>query len=49
MARPCLLWSRLDRRQEQDVRELLRRVAGLRDEAGPDFQLAVHFVLSNFR
>nr|XP_023507935.1 gamma-tubulin complex component 5-like isoform X3 [Equus caballus] len=49
MARPCLLWSRLDRQQEQDVRELVRRVAGLRDEAGPDFQLALHFVLSNFR
>ncbi|XP_070353232.1 gamma-tubulin complex component 5 isoform X3 [Equus asinus] len=49
MARPCLLWSRLDRQQEQDVRELVRRVAGLRDEADPDFQLALHFVLSNFR
>uniref|UniRef100_A0A9L0IE66 Uncharacterized protein n=1 Tax=Equus asinus TaxID=9793 RepID=A0A9L0IE66_EQUAS len=28
---------------------LVRRVAGLRDEADPDFQLALHFVLSNFR
>ncbi|XP_014636483.1 PREDICTED: gamma-tubulin complex component 5 isoform X1 [Ceratotherium simum simum] len=49
MARPEPLWSRLDRQQERDVRELIRRVAGLRDEADPNFQLALHFAWSNFR
>ncbi|XP_054998732.1 gamma-tubulin complex component 5 [Sorex araneus] len=41
--------SRLDRQLERDVRALLRRVAGLRDEADPNFQLAVNFAWSNFR
>ncbi|OWJ99961.1 TUBGCP5 [Cervus elaphus hippelaphus] len=42
-------WSRLDRRQERDVRELVRLVAGVQDEADPNFQLALHFAWSNFR
>ncbi|XP_048185522.1 gamma-tubulin complex component 5 isoform X2 [Perognathus longimembris pacificus] len=41
--------SRLDRQQERDVRELIRRVAGLQDEADPNFQLALNFAWSNFR
>lgn len=42
-------WSRMDRRQERDVRELVRLVAGVQDEADPNFQLALHFAWSNFR
>ncbi|XP_066094901.1 gamma-tubulin complex component 5 [Saccopteryx bilineata] len=50
MARPGPpSWSRLDRQQERDVRELVRHVAGLRDEADPNFQLCQQFVWSNFR
>lgn len=49
MARAGPSWSRLDRQQERDVRELVRSVAGLRDEADPNFQLSLHFAWSNFR
>ncbi|KAM8780197.1 gamma-tubulin complex component 5 [Rhynchonycteris naso] len=50
MARPGPpSWSRLDREQERDVRELVRHVVGLRDEADPNFQLCLQFVWSNFR
>ena len=49
MARPSPSWSRLDRQQERDVRELVRHVAGLRDEADPNFQLCLNFAWSNFR
>ncbi|KAM9084624.1 gamma-tubulin complex component 5 isoform 1-T1 [Megaptera novaeangliae] len=49
MASPAPSWSRLDRRQERDVRELVRLVAGVHDEADPNFQLALHFAWSNFR
>uniref|UniRef100_A0A2K6G8U6 Gamma-tubulin complex component n=1 Tax=Propithecus coquereli TaxID=379532 RepID=A0A2K6G8U6_PROCO len=49
MARPGASWSRLDREQERDVRELVRRVTGLQDEADPNFQLALNFAWSNFR
>ena len=42
-------WSRMDRRQERDVRELVRLVAGVQDEADPNFQLALQFAWSNFR
>ncbi|XP_028357302.1 gamma-tubulin complex component 5 isoform X2 [Physeter macrocephalus] len=49
MASPVPSWSRLDRRQERDVRELVRLVAGVQDEADPNFQLALHFAWSNFR
>ncbi|XP_055980292.1 gamma-tubulin complex component 5 [Sorex fumeus] len=41
--------GRPDRPLERDVRALLRRVAGLRDEADPNFQLAVNFAWSHFR
>nr|XP_058910993.1 gamma-tubulin complex component 5 isoform X5 [Kogia breviceps] len=49
MASPVPSWSRLDPRQERDVRELVRLVAGVQDEADPNFQLALHFAWSNFR
>ncbi|XP_036714220.1 gamma-tubulin complex component 5 isoform X1 [Balaenoptera musculus] len=49
MASAAPSWSRLDRRQECDVRELVRLVAGVHDEADPNFQLALHFAWSNFR
>ncbi|XP_019787342.1 gamma-tubulin complex component 5 isoform X1 [Tursiops truncatus] len=49
MASPAPSWSRLDRRQERDVRELVRLVTGVQDEADPNFQLALHFAWSNFR
>ncbi|KAB1279046.1 Gamma-tubulin complex component 5 [Camelus dromedarius] len=49
MASPAPSWSRLDPQQERDVRELVRRVAGIQDEADPNFQLALHFAWSNFR
>ncbi|XP_034879790.1 gamma-tubulin complex component 5 isoform X3 [Mirounga leonina] len=49
MSRPTLPWGHLDPQQERDVRELVRHVAGLQDEADPNFQLALHFVWSNFR
>ncbi|KAF6079810.1 tubulin gamma complex associated protein 5 [Phyllostomus discolor] len=49
MARPGPSWSRLDRQQERDVRELVRHVAGLWDEADPNFQLCLNFAWSNFR
>lgn len=49
MASPAPSWSRLDGRQERDVRELVRLVAGVQDEADPNFQLALHFAWSNFR
>uniref|UniRef100_A0A8C9AX71 Gamma-tubulin complex component n=1 Tax=Phocoena sinus TaxID=42100 RepID=A0A8C9AX71_PHOSS len=49
MAFPAPSWSRLDGRQERDVRELVRLVAGVQDEADPNFQLALHFAWSNFR
>ncbi|XP_007954930.1 gamma-tubulin complex component 5 [Orycteropus afer afer] len=35
--------------QELEVRELVRHVTGLRDEADPNFQLALHFAWSNLR
>ncbi|XP_077795002.1 gamma-tubulin complex component 5 isoform X16 [Macaca mulatta] len=44
---PPLSW--LDAQQERDVRELVRGVAGLPDEADPNFQLALNFAWSNFR
>lgn len=46
MARPGPSWSRLEREQE---RELVHHVAGLRDEADPNFQLSLHFAWSNCR
>eukprot|EP00069_Balaena_mysticetus_P000885 bmy_14945T0 len=49
MASPGPSWSWLDRRQERDVRELVRLVAGVQNEADPNFQLALHFAWSNFR
>lgn len=49
MFRPAPSWSQLDPQQERDVRELIRHVAGLQDEADPNFQLALHFAWSNFR
>ncbi|XP_045417057.1 gamma-tubulin complex component 5 isoform X5 [Lemur catta] len=49
MSRPGPSWSRLDREQERDVRELVRRVTALQDEADPNFQLALNFAWSNFR
>ncbi|XP_070923427.1 gamma-tubulin complex component 5 isoform X5 [Macaca nemestrina] len=44
---PPLSW--VDAQQERDVRELVRGVAGLPDEADPNFQLALNFAWSNFR
>lgn len=49
MARPVPSWSRLDRQLDCDVRELIRRVAGLQEEADPNFQLSLNFAWSNFR
>ncbi|XP_064152283.1 gamma-tubulin complex component 5 isoform X2 [Loxodonta africana] len=49
MAGPRPPWSRLERQQELQVRELVRQVTGLQDEADPNFQLAQHFAWSNFR
>ncbi|XP_063554978.1 gamma-tubulin complex component 5-like [Gorilla gorilla gorilla] len=49
MARNGPPWSRVDAQQERDVRELVRGVAGLQDEADPNFQLALNFAWSNFR
>ncbi|XP_027623600.1 gamma-tubulin complex component 5 [Tupaia chinensis] len=49
MARPGQPWGRGDGQPERDVRELVRRVAGLRDDADPNFQLALNFAWSNFR
>uniref|UniRef100_A0A8C7AFJ9 Tubulin gamma complex associated protein 5 n=1 Tax=Neovison vison TaxID=452646 RepID=A0A8C7AFJ9_NEOVI len=49
MSRPTVPWGQLDQQQERDVRELIRHVAGLQDEADPNFQLALHFAWSNFR
>lgn len=42
-------WRRLNPHLERDVRELVRHVAGLRDDADPNFQLCLHFAWSNFR
>ncbi|XP_006861931.1 PREDICTED: gamma-tubulin complex component 5-like [Chrysochloris asiatica] len=49
MACPRLPWSRQNRQQELDVRQLVRHVTGLQDEADPNFQLSLHFAWSNFR
>ncbi|XP_072651276.1 gamma-tubulin complex component 5 isoform X5 [Canis lupus baileyi] len=49
MSRPALSWGPQDAQQERDVRQLVRHVAGLQDEADPNFQLALHFAWSNFR
>uniref|UniRef100_A0A8D2IEB9 Gamma-tubulin complex component n=1 Tax=Urocitellus parryii TaxID=9999 RepID=A0A8D2IEB9_UROPR len=49
MARLVPSWTRLDKQQERDVRDLIRRVSGLQDEADPNFQLALNFAWSNFR
>lgn len=49
MSRSTASWGQLDPQQERDVRELIRHVAGLQDEADPNFQLALHFAWSNFR
>ncbi|XP_041609036.1 gamma-tubulin complex component 5 isoform X3 [Vulpes lagopus] len=49
MSRPGLSWGPQDAQQERDVRQLVRHVAGLQDEADPNFQLALHFAWSNFR
>ncbi|XP_020930772.1 gamma-tubulin complex component 5 isoform X1 [Sus scrofa] len=49
MASPAPSWTRLDPQQERDVRELIRLVSGVQDEADPNFQLALHFAWSNFR
>lgn len=49
MARPEPSWRRLNPHLERDVRELVRHVAGLRDDADPNFQLCLHFAWSNFR
>lgn len=49
MSWPALHWGQLNPQQERDVRELVRHVAGLQDEADPNFQLALHFAWSNFR
>lgn len=42
-------WRRLNPHLERDVRELVRHVAGLRDDGDPNFQLCLHFAWSNFR
>lgn len=47
MAEPS--WRRLNPHLERDVRELVRHVAGLQDDADPNFQLCLHFAWSNFR
>lgn len=39
----------MDRVLQRDVSELVRRVTGLRDQADPNFRLALDFVWSNFR
>ncbi|XP_059228046.1 gamma-tubulin complex component 5 [Mustela nigripes] len=49
MSRSTASWGQLDPQQERDVRELIRHVAGLQEEADPNFQLALHFAWSNFR
>ncbi|XP_004693114.1 PREDICTED: gamma-tubulin complex component 5 [Condylura cristata] len=49
MDRPGPSSSRMDRQQDRDVRELVRHLAGLQDEADPNFQLAMHFAWSNLR
>ncbi|XP_026644918.1 gamma-tubulin complex component 5 isoform X1 [Microtus ochrogaster] len=49
MARPWASGRRMDRLLEHDVCELVRRVTGLRDQADPNFRLALDFVWSNFR
>ncbi|XP_070256905.1 gamma-tubulin complex component 5 isoform X4 [Myotis yumanensis] len=49
MARPEPSWCRLNPQLERDVRELVRHVAGLRDDVDPNFQLCLHFAWSNFR
>ncbi|KAG8519334.1 Gamma-tubulin complex component 5 [Galemys pyrenaicus] len=49
MDRPGPSWGRMDRQQDRDVRELIHHLAGLQDEADPNFQLALHFAWSNFR
>ncbi|ELK31024.1 Gamma-tubulin complex component 5 [Myotis davidii] len=48
MARPEPSWRRLNPQLERDVRELVRHVAGLRDDVDPNFQLCLHFAWSNF-
>ncbi|CAO2614551.1 hypothetical protein LEMLEM_LOCUS16621 [Lemmus lemmus] len=49
MARPRASGSPMDRLLERDVCELVQRVTGLRDQADPNFRLALDFVWSNFR
>ncbi|XP_059512245.1 gamma-tubulin complex component 5 isoform X3 [Myotis daubentonii] len=49
MARPEPSRRRLNPQLERDVRELVRHVAGLRDDVDPNFQLCLHFAWSNFR
>lgn len=49
MARPKPSGSRMDRQLEHDVRELVRQVTGLQDEADSNFQMALDFAWSNFR
>uniref|UniRef100_A0A8C6RD41 Tubulin, gamma complex component 5 n=1 Tax=Nannospalax galili TaxID=1026970 RepID=A0A8C6RD41_NANGA len=39
----------MDRQQERDVCELVRRLTGLQDQADPNFHLALNFAWSNFR
>lgn len=39
----------MDRQLEHDVRELVRQVTGLQDEADSNFQMALDFAWSNFR
>lgn len=41
--------GRAESQREQDLRALIRRVTGLRDEADPNFQLALNFAWSNVR
>ncbi|XP_029419671.1 gamma-tubulin complex component 5 isoform X2 [Nannospalax galili] len=49
MAGPGWSGSRMDRQQERDVCELVRRLTGLQDQADPNFHLALNFAWSNFR
>ncbi|KAM5291671.1 gamma-tubulin complex component 5 [Ctenodactylus gundi] len=41
--------SGLEGQRERDLRQLIRHVTGLQDEADPNFQLALNFAWSNFR
>ncbi|PIO26828.1 hypothetical protein AB205_0030610 [Aquarana catesbeiana] len=42
-------WTRFEKEQERDVKELVSCVSGLHDDSDKNFQLGLQYALSNFR